>query len=543
MRRNAHSKEVLLVLVSCLIFLTGCQKTNKIDHQENEITKVSRPSIMKILLNQKEKSEEIQKEDSSPTSPPPIIKEVPFSNPDLDITLKKFLNSEGFGFTNPEKGGYFFVPLQIRNNQFEYCIDQNLVQLDLATNKETIHKDFFEHLSVTAPMYTAGEWIIADQNRYFYAETTAEGESLICKEADTKEIIWKTRMFHRTAEYNIYTSNKMMQDDQNIYIAYDDNLTCYCLNKNSGKLLWTYDLKRSFPYLISSDSTWDESSKAAQSFFIKHLFSTGLVLFVSSHINKTNSQTPPKIEGDTIEMTISLSLDGKLMNILDSDALLCDNDHYLSIIGSKSLINNSIQWNLKEKMNEDVLIMKYHKKNYINGNPYIFQSGDHIFYIVKNEDVSSITVYQKLTGIEVWSQSIPGINLIAAWEQNNHINIFYEKASKGFLMVINLTLDQTLNIPIDLYRIPDNIMMECKIVQNQDRTNILFPEGVLSFTSQKGSYLPYLTNQESENFYITQNIEEPYFFENQRYIVVSHTPQEHTRGSSRGGSIIVLKKK
>lgn len=267
MNRFTPTKKVLPLFLCCMVCLSNCQKTNKMLYQENsEISKEPQAPIVDILLNKKDLKEEIHVEETQP----PIEIDMPFSSPDLDITYKKFLNSEEYDFKNPEKGGYFFVPLQIRNNQFEYCVDENLVQLDLATHKETIHQDFFKNLSITAPLNIPGEWILADQNKYFFAESNPDGESIICKNADTLQIIWKTKLFRKTEKYSTYIDNKMLQNEHSIFIAYDDNLTCYCLSKTTGKIAWSYDLKTVFPYLISYDPNWCESDKAFQSFHVEH---------------------------------------------------------------------------------------------------------------------------------------------------------------------------------------------------------------------------------------------------------------------------------
>ncbi|MCE5222988.1 hypothetical protein LLG10_02205 [bacterium] len=537
MNRFTPTKKVLPLFLCCMVCLSNCQKTNKMLNQENsEISKEPQAPIVDILLNKKDLKEEIHVEETQP----PIEIDMPFSSPDLDITYKKFLNSEEYDFKNPEQGGYFFVPLQIRNNQFEYCVDENLVQLDLATHKETIHQDFFKNLSITAPLNIPGEWILADQNKYFFAESNPDGESIICKNADTLQIIWKTKLFRKTEKYSTYIDNKMLQNDQHIFIAFEDIFKCYCIEKKTGKIMWTYDLNSTFPYLIANDPTWDESSKASQSFHINHVFSNGIVVDFTSFIDQ--SKAPKEIAEDRIGKTITLSLDGRLVNILNSDVLLYDNDRYLSNTGYKSLIDNSVQWNMKESITGDSYFMKSHKKNYIKKYPYLYQANDKLFYIRENENISTISIYNQQNGKELWNQSFSDLNLKAVFEQNAHFYLFYEKENKGFILIIDPAQYTALTIPIGLNQIPVDFSIEYKMCNNQDRTNILFPSGLLSFTSQAGSYQPYLSKQESENYYITQNINEPYFFENHDYIVVSFTPQEHNRGGSRGGAILVLKK-
>ena len=536
MKRFAPTKKMILLFLCCIVCLSNCQKPNKMLIQENtEISKEPQASIVDILLNKKEHKEEIQAEET----PSPIEIDMPFSSPDLDMTYKRFLNAEEHDFKNPEKGGYFFVPLQIRNNKFEYCVDQNLVQLDLATNKETIHKDFFKDLSITAPMNIPGEWIIVDKNKYFYAESTCDGESMICKDADTFQIIWKTRLFQRKEQYNTYITNKMIQNDQSIFIAYKDNLTCYCLDKSLGKMVWSYGLQSAFPYLLSYDPNWCESDKAFQSFHVFHAFSKGIVLYVGSHVDQSKLPKPTEIDGDFVEKTIVLSLNGILINILDSEVLLYEGDRYLSREGYKSLLDDILQWNLQEKItgyNE-----KFRKKNFLRY--YLYISSNILLYIDSNEETNIVRVYDKDDLEELWKQPFSNVNRKAAFELKNRYYILYEKDGKGFLSIFDPAQNQTTNIPIKFYNIPNEPFIEYKAYTTRDTTYIVFPDGVLSFNDKSGSYQPYLSKQESENYYITQNINEPYFFENQDYIVISFTPVEKNRGGSRGGGIIVLKKK
>lgn len=531
MKRCIKTKVMLLLLVICLFCLSNCQKPYKTNNQDPQMP------IIDILLH-KSKTDQAAQDPVTPPQPLPLQNETyePFSSPDLVITLKKFLNAEECDDTNIEKGGYFFLPLQIRNNKFEYCIDQNLVQLDLETNKETIQKGFFKNLSITAPMNIPNEWIIADQNRYFYAESTLDSESIICKNADTLQIIWKTKLFQKTEKYSTYIDNKMMQNEQSIFIAYKDNLTCYCLDKTSGKIVWLYDLLSAFPYLISHDPNWCESDKAFQSFHVVHPFSKGIVLYIGSHIDKTKA--PKGIGGDFVQKTIVLSLNGTLINILDNEVLLYEGDRYLSYEGYKSLLDDILQWSFQEKItgyNE-----KFLKKNFL---PYLFISSNKLFYIDPNEETNIVRVYDKDNLEELWKQPFANVNRKAAFELKNRYYILHEKDGKGFLSILDPVQNQTTNIPINFYNIPVEPFIEYKTYRTRDTTYIIFPDGVLSFNDQSGSYQPYLSKQDSENYYITQNIDEPYFFENQGFIVISYTPHENIRGISRGGGIIVLKKK
>jgi|GEM_PF-5866297 len=537
MKRCINTELIVFLLVGCLFCVSNCQKPHLTNNQENATsTQVPRMSVIDILLRKNKPNQTTQENIVSTPTPKETYK--PFSSPDLDITYKKFLNVEEHDFKNPKKGGYFFVPLQIRNNRFEYCVDQNLVQLDLATNKETIHKDFFKNLSITAPLNIPCDWILADQNKYFYAESTTDGESIICKNADTLQIIWKTRLFQRKEQYNTYFKNKMIQNEQSIFIAYKDNLTCYCLDKSSGKMIWSYGLQSAFPYLISYDSNWCESDKAFQSFHVVHLFSKGIVLYVGSHIDKSKLPKPTEIEGDFVEKTIVLSLNGTLANILDSEVLLYEEDRYLAREGYKSLVDNKLQWNLQEKItgyNE-----KFRKKNFL---PYLYISASKLFYIDINEETNIVRAYDKDNLEELWKQPFANVYRKAAFELENQYHILYEKDGKGFLSIFDPAQKRNLTIPIEFHCIPDDSLIEYKTYINRGITYIVFPNGVLSFNDQSGSYQPYLAKQESENYYITQNINEPYFFENPNFIVVSFTPVEYNRGSSRGGAIIVLKKK
>lgn len=534
MKRCIKTKLMLLLLIGCLFCLSNCQKPYKTNNQDPQMP------IIDILLH-KNKTDQVEQDTVTPPQPPPPLQNEtyePFSSPDLVVTLKRFLNAEEYDFKNPEKGGYFFVPLQIRNNKFEYCVDQNLVQLDLSTNKETIHKGFFKNLSITAPLNVPCDWILADQNRYFYAESTSDGESIICKNADTYQIIWKTRLFQRTEQYNTYITNKMMQNEQSIFIAYEDNLTCYCLDKASGKIVWSYGLQSDFPYLLSYDPNWCESDKAFQSFHVVHPFSNGIVLYVGSHIDQAKLPKPKAIEGDFVEKQIVLSLEGRLVNILESEVLLYEGDRYFTREGYKSLLDDKLQWNLQEKITG--YIEKFRKKNFL---PYYLNiSSNKLFYTDSNQETIIVRVYNKNDLKELWKQSFSGVNLKAAFEFDNHYHVLYEKEGKGFLSLFNAVQNQSTTIPIEFYTLPVKPFIEYKAYTTRDTTYIVIPDGVLSFNNQSGYYQPYLTKQESENYYITQNINEPYFFENQDYIVVSFTPIENNRGGSRGGAILILKK-
>lgn len=504
-------------------------------------------SINQLQENQEENKlpDDIEPEKTE-IGPKIFPQDITFSSPDLNLSYKQNFIKNDEEYING-KSSYFFIPLQIRNNQFEYCIDHNLVRFDLKTKTEKVYKGVFKNLSITAPLYIPGEWIIVDKNRYYFTESVMEGELavkyFVCKDGETLKTIWRTKLFGIDPDYSQYINNKVMHNDQYLFVAYKENLRCYCVEKKTGKLDWTYESFTSFPYLDNEYLGKCEAAKAGQMCYLSHVFSKGVVLNIQSNVHV--SKVPKNFTSESFEKKIVLSMDGKNVNELNSEPIIFLDDQYLYQDGCKSLIENKINWSGTVKFLEDEF-MRFHKKNNVTINPYIYTSNNKMFYVQNNEVESKIIVFDNKTGTILWKKQYKDINLVTVIEMESKYYVFYKEKNNGFLLIHDIKSGKEKTISITLNKEDPEFYMDYSTFRAGNQNHFLFSESLLSFNEEKGLYQSLFLKKELDDYNIQRDFgkwNEPSYFSNQDFFVIAYNPTEYDRGVSRGGGFIVMEKK
>jgi len=538
MKHLLFNKLSCIILLFALIFPTSCQ-------QKQVAQTTVENSINQVQENQKENILPDETEPEKTEIGPKLFPEdIPFSSPGLNLSYKKnFIKTEEEYING--KNSYFFEPLQIRDNQFEYCIDQNLVRFDLKTRTEKVYEDFFQGLSITAPLYIPGEWIVADKNRYYYTENKYDEEILtkivVCKDAETLKTIWKTKLFK--AGNTCYINNKFMHDDKYLYVGFKENYKVFCIEMTTGKLARTFDPYVALPMLTPDLQNVSEAGKAAQSLYVKHVFRGGIVCEIHANIDKTKD--PSNIFGNSVKKTFVISTNGKLINALNSEAIIFLDDQYLYQDGCKSLIDNKINWSGTVKFLEDEF-MRFHKKNNVTINPYIYTSNNKMFYVQNNEVESKIIIFDNKTGTILWKKQYQDINLVTVIEMESKYYVFYKEKNNGFLLIHDIKSGKEKTIPITLNKEDPEFYMDYSTFRAGNQNHFLFSDSLLSFNEEKGLYQSIFSKKETEDHYLMSdfgNFDEPYYFFNQSYFVTAYNPIAKGRGVSHGGGFIVLEKK
>lgn len=528
-----------LIFLFFLFFSSSCQKKQVVQIPvENPINQVQE--------KQEEKSIPSESEPETVEEKKPPIKDIPFSSPNLNLSYKKYFikNDEEYGHGENYK---FFVPLQIKKSQFEYTMDQNLVRFNLKTKTEKVYKDVFQNISITDPLEIPGEWIVVENNRYYYTESTMEGELesrfAICKDSETLKIIWRTKLFQKDPEYSQYINNKIMHNDRYIFVAFKENLRCYCIEMSTGKLIWTYDTFSTFPYLDNEYLGDCESAKSWQCFYITHVFSKGIVLDLLSDVD--NSKVPNNLIGESIKKRIVVSMDGKFINELDSEVIIYLEDFYLYENGCKSLIDNKIQWNGILKFAQDE-VMRFHKKNNVTINPYIYTTNNKVFYVHNGKKESIVMVFDNKSGNILWKKQLQNTNIVATIEKDSMYYVFYQQKDKGFLLIYDIKTSKEKTIPIVFNKENPDFYLDYNFIKESNQYHIFFTDSMLSFNEEKGLYQSLFSKKELDNYYMMRDFggfREPYFLSNENYFVAAYHPGYIQRGLSRGGGFIVLEKK
>ena len=193
---------------------------------------IDKPGVFKFSVQSKPSKIEIPKD--SVTMQTPFIKDIAsiYSLPAFDKKNLYFTNSIGeiksvnlksknVNWKTETGNSIYFSPIVIKNNLVIGTIEGNLLGFDTQSGKQ----------KWTIPV--GGVLVgspIAESNKIYTASSTA----FVCADAVSGKVIWQSNL---PASYSQGTP--LIQDDKIIFGVWDSYV--YCLDKNTGKLIWKWN--------------------------------------------------------------------------------------------------------------------------------------------------------------------------------------------------------------------------------------------------------------------------------------------------------------
>jgi len=193
---------------------------------------IDKPGVFKFSVPSKPSKIEIPKD--SVTMQTPFIKDIAsiYSLPAFDKKNLYFTNSIGeiksvnlksksVNWKTETGNSIYFSPIIVKNNLVIGTIEGNLLGFDTQSGKQ----------KWTIPV--GGVLVgspIAENNKIYTASSTA----FVCADAVSGKVIWQSNL---PASYSQGTP--LIQDDKIIFGVWDSYV--YCLDKNTGKLIWKWN--------------------------------------------------------------------------------------------------------------------------------------------------------------------------------------------------------------------------------------------------------------------------------------------------------------
>jgi hypothetical protein len=222
-------------------------------------------------------------------------------------------------------------------------------------------------------------------------------------------------------------------------------------------------------------------------------------------------------------------------------------DSYIYANGCKSLLNNKILWQTTTTFENSYVYSEYDKQIlfFSEKTPNIYLTNEFPFFTNSEiQNNNNTSVFDLRTGKEVWKNEIEAANLICVTEKDSKFYSLIEQNKKYFLFIYDTITQKKITLPVSSFSDLSKFFTEPIIYTKNDCLYFICPEGLLTINKNtKVNYQPFLLKSEVNNFLIKSNFNVPYYFSNATCFVIAYTPEEATRGISRGGGFIVLEKK
>lgn len=240
---------------------------------------IDKPGVFKFSVPSKPSKIEIPKD--SVTMQTPFIKDIAsiYSLPAFDKKNLYFTNSIGeiksvglksksVNWKTETGNSIYFSPIVIKNNLVIGTIEGNLLGFDAQSGKQ----------KWTIPV--GGVLVgspIAENNKIYTASSTA----FVCADAVSGKVIWQSNL---PASYSQGTP--LIQDDKIIFGVWDSYV--YCLDKNTGKLIWKWNNGNDKQILYSAGNVNMVSTKNRLYFVTPQRFLTVLDIETGKTLLRTS---------------------------------------------------------------------------------------------------------------------------------------------------------------------------------------------------------------------------------------------------------------
>lgn len=214
---------------------------------------LEKPGVFKFSVPTKPSKIEIPK-DTSNNSFPPFIKDIAsvYSLPSFDKKNLYFANSIGeiqsvnvnnktLNWKTETGNAIYFSPVVVKNTLIVGTIEGNLLGFDTQSGKQK--------WSIPVGGILVGSPIVENNKLY-----TASSNAFICIDAISGKVIWQNKLPQSYSQ-----GTPLLQGDKIIFGAWDTNV--YCLNKNTGTLIWKWNNGNNKQVLYSAGNVNMAASK------------------------------------------------------------------------------------------------------------------------------------------------------------------------------------------------------------------------------------------------------------------------------------------
>ncbi len=241
---------------------------------------ISKASAYKFSIPSQPSKIEIPK-DSPENNLQPFVKDIAsiYSVPSFDKKSLYFTNSIGeiksvdlkkktLNWKVETGNSIYFAPKVVKNTLVVGTIEGNLLGLDPQTGNQK--------WNVKVGGVLVGSPVVENNKIY-----TASGTAFICIDAVSGEVLWKNEL-----PLSYSQGTPLIQDDKIIFGAWDSFL--YCLNKNTGALVWKWNNGNAKQILYSPGNVDLVASKSRLYFVTPERFLTILELETGKTLLRTS---------------------------------------------------------------------------------------------------------------------------------------------------------------------------------------------------------------------------------------------------------------
>ncbi|TDE47964.1 PQQ-binding-like beta-propeller repeat protein [Flavobacterium sp. GT3P67] len=241
---------------------------------------LEKPGVFRFSVPSKPSKIEIPK-DNLGTDFPPFIKDIAsiYSVPSFDKKNLYFTNSIGeiqsvnlknktLNWKIETGNSIYFSPTIVKNILVIGTIEGNLLGLDKESGKQK--------WTISVGGVLVGSPVVEDNKLY-----TASSTAFICIDAVNGQVIWQNKLPQSYSQ-----GTPLIQGDKIIFGAWDTNL--YCLNKNTGELIWKWNNGNDKQVLYSAGNVNVVSSKSRLYFVTPERFLTILELETGKTLLRTS---------------------------------------------------------------------------------------------------------------------------------------------------------------------------------------------------------------------------------------------------------------
>ena len=275
---------------------------------------LDKPGVFKFSVPTKPSKIEIPKNDFEEVSP--FIKDAAsiYSLPSFDKKSFYFTNSLGeiqsvslkdkkINWKNETGNAIYFSPIVVKNNLVIGTIEGKLLGFDSQSGKQKWNTSIGGVL-VGSP--------IAENNKIYTASSTA----FVCADAVSGKIIWKKELPQSYSQ-----GTPLIQGDKIIFGVWDSYV--YCLNKNTGELIWKWNNGNDKQILYSAGNVNMVATKSRLYFVTPQRFLTILDIETGKTLLRTSKWKIRESMGKSQDgkWFYGKTMDGLLLRVPLSDDL------------------------------------------------------------------------------------------------------------------------------------------------------------------------------------------------------------------------------
>lgn len=284
---------------------------------------LDRPSVFKFAVSSKPSKIAIPK-DNHGTNPPAFVKDIAsiYSVPCLDKKSLYFTNSIGqiqsvnlknktLNWKIETGNSIYFSPITVKNTLVIGTIEGKVLGFDTQSGKQKWVIPVGGVL-VGSP--------IAENNKIYTASSTA----FVCVDAVKGQLIWENKLPQSYSQ-----GTPLIQGDKIIFGSWDTNV--YCLNKNTGNLIWKWNNGNNKQILYSAGNVKAVSSKSRLYLVTPERFLTILEIETGKTLLRTSKWKVRESMGKSQDgkWFYAKTMDGALLRLPLSDDLELTNENLI----------------------------------------------------------------------------------------------------------------------------------------------------------------------------------------------------------------------